>query len=89
MKLEVHTPVKQLFSSEDIKLVKLPGSKGSFEILNGHAPIVSYLEKGVVKIIENSGLEHFVEIDGGVVECKTNNIVLLADAGQVVTKEEN
>lgn len=88
MKLEVHTPVKQLFSSEEIKLVKLPGSKGSFEILKDHAPIVSYLEKGVVKIIEKNNLEHFIEIDGGVVECKKNNIVLLADAGKVVSEEK-
>lgn len=87
MKLEVHTPTALLFSAEEVKLVKLPGSKGSFEILNNHAPIVSYLEKGIVKIIEKNDTEHFLDIEGGVVECKDNNIILLADNGKVLSNK--
>ncbi len=79
MRLVVLTPEKELFNGE-IKLVRLPGSNGSFEILNNHAPIISSLEEGEVKIIpEKSGNEIHYKISGGVVECKQNNVILLIE----------
>lgn len=81
MHLEIITPLKKLYSS-DVTLVKLPGKKGSFEILKNHAPIVSSLVAGTIKIIDAQKQTLFYEISGGVVECKTNNIVVLADSGE-------
>ncbi len=78
MHLVVLTPEKELFNGE-IKLVRLPGSNGSFEILNNHAPIISSLEEGEVKIIPESGNEIHYKISGGVVECKQNNVILLIE----------
>ena len=43
MHLEIITPARKLFTGE-VKLVQVPGSKGSFEILNNHAPIISTLD---------------------------------------------
>jgi len=63
-----------------VKLVKVPGSKGSFEILNNHAPIISILEKGEVKIIDNDDKTNYYDISGGVVEVKQNNIIILAES---------
>jgi F-type H+-transporting ATPase subunit epsilon len=80
MHLEIITPLKKLYSDE-VSLVKLPGVKGSFEILKNHAPIVSSLEAGVIKIIDMKKQTLFYQITGGVVECKSNKIVVLADAG--------
>ncbi len=54
MQLEIITPEKKIYTG-DIKLVQVPGSKGSFEILNNHAPIISTLEKGEIKIIDYAG----------------------------------
>ena len=51
MHLEIITPEKKLFVGE-VKLVQVPGSKGSFELLNNHAPIISTLENGQVKIVD-------------------------------------
>jgi F-type H+-transporting ATPase subunit epsilon len=79
MLLEIITPEKCIYSGK-IKLVQLPGSKGTFEILNNHAPIVSSLEKGKVKVIEESGKELIFEVDGGVVENKDNKIIVLAES---------
>ena len=79
MFLEVITPDKKLFSGE-VNLVRVPGSKGAFEILKNHAPIISTLEKGTVKIIDDKGKEHYIEIEGGVIENKANKIILLAGA---------
>jgi F-type H+-transporting ATPase subunit epsilon len=82
MHLEIITPEKKLFEGE-IKLIKVPGSKGSFEILKNHAPIISTLEKGVVKILNPEGSETLFNIGGGVIEAKENNIILLAESVQV------
>ncbi|RKD91883.1 ATP synthase F1 subunit epsilon [Mangrovibacterium diazotrophicum] len=78
MFLEIITPEKKIFSGE-VKLVKAPGAKGSFEILTRHAPIISILEKGQIKIIDTSGQTTFVEVGGGVLESKDDKIVVLAE----------
>jgi len=79
MHLEIITPDKKVFEGE-VKLVKLPGSKGSFEILKNHAPIISTLEKGTIKIQDEAGKEHIFEVDGGVVENKANKIIVLVES---------
>jgi len=81
MQLEIITPTTKLYSN-DVFLVQLPGTKGSFEILNNHAPIVSSLTEGTIKIIDSKDQTSFYEISGGVVECKSNKIVVLADSGK-------
>ncbi len=79
MLLEIITPDKRIYSGQ-IKLVKLPGTKGAFEILKNHAPIISSLEKGTIKIVEENGQDLFFEVDGGVVENKDNKIIVLAES---------
>ena len=78
MYLEIVTPEAKLFSGE-IRLVQLPGTKGSFEIMKKHAPIVSTLGKGTIKIVDFEGKETFYEIKGGVIEGSDNKIIVLAD----------
>jgi len=79
MHLEIITPDKKVFEGE-VKLVQLPGSKGKFEILKNHAPIISTLEKGIMKIQDENGKEHFFEIDGGIIENKSNKIIVLVES---------
>lgn len=76
MELDIITPEKKIYSGK-IKLVKLPGTKGSFEILRNHAPIISTLEKGRIKIIDMQNDIHFFDISDGVVEASANKIVVL------------
>ena len=49
MYLEIVSPEATLFTGE-VDSVKVPGSAGDFQMLNNHAPIVSTLKKGIVKI---------------------------------------
>ena len=79
MELEIITPDKKVYEGQ-VKLVKVPGSKGSFEILNNHAPIISILNKGEVKVIDNDDKTDYYDISGGVVEVKQNNIIILAES---------
>lgn len=79
MKIEIITPDRKIYEGE-IKSVRVPGKKGSFQVLKDHAPIISTLEKGPVIIVDQSNNETVFEIDGGVVEVKTNRIILLAES---------
>jgi F-type H+-transporting ATPase subunit epsilon len=78
MKIEIITPDKKVFDG-DIKSVRVPGKKGSFQVLKDHAPIISTLEKGSVITVDQEGAEKIFEISGGVIEVKANKIILLAD----------
>jgi len=79
MHLEIITPDSKIYKGE-IKLVKVPGSKGSFEVLNNHAPIISTLDNGEVKIIDKADKTNYFTIGGGVIEVKNNNIIILAES---------
>jgi len=76
MNLEIITPDKVIYKGE-ADLVQLPGIDGSFEILQNHAPLISALEKGKIKIKRGSS-EEFYEINGGVIEVLKNKVIVLA-----------
>jgi F-type H+-transporting ATPase subunit epsilon len=78
MNLEIITPDKKLYHDE-VKRVRLPGSSGLFEILNNHAPIISTLEKGTIRIIDKDNKKITFEVNGGIVENKENNIIVLLE----------
>jgi F-type H+-transporting ATPase subunit epsilon len=78
MKLEIITPDRKVFEG-DIKSIRVPGKKGSFQVLKDHAPIISTLENGPVIIVDQEGTETKYEINGGVIEVKANTIILLAE----------
>ena len=77
MTVEIITPDKTIFK-EEADLVQLPGIDGSFEILNNHAPLISALKKGKIKVGQNKK-ETFYEINGGVIEVLENKVLVLAE----------
>ncbi len=79
MRIEIVTPDKRIFEGE-ITSVRVPGKKGSFQVLKDHAPIVSTLDRGSVIIVSPEGIESRYEISGGLIEVKANKIILLADS---------
>lgn len=76
MHLEIITPENTVFEGE-VSSATFPGSNGSFQILNNHAPIISSLGKGNVSFTTKSGTQQ-VEIEGGVVEVLNNKLIVLA-----------
>jgi F-type H+-transporting ATPase subunit epsilon len=79
MKIEIITPDRKVFEG-DVKSVRVPGKKGSFQVLKDHAPIISTLENGPVIMVDQAGTETRYEINGGVIEVKLNKIILLAES---------
>lgn len=78
MLLELLTPDKKVFSGEVIS-VQVPGTQGSFEVLKNHAPIISTLETGNVKVKSKDGISIF-RISSGVIEVLKNKVVILAES---------
>jgi len=80
MTLEILTPERKIFSGEVYGLY-LPGTEGTFEILERHAPIVASLRKGKMKVFKDKNTTQSYEISGGFVEMINNKAsVLLEDA---------
>lgn len=82
MYLEIITPDENVFEGE-VDSAVFPGSDGSFQILNDHAPLISSIGKGDVKIIktvEKKKEEIHYGIDGGVVQVLNNKILVLAES---------
>lgn len=77
MHLEILTPEKKVFEG-DVLIATFPGSDGSFQIMDNHAPLISLLKEGMVEYKSKEAINS-VEITGGVVEVLKNKVVLLAD----------
>jgi F-type H+-transporting ATPase subunit epsilon len=75
MNVEILTADKTLFSG-DADVLTLPGVNGSFQILNGHAPMIANLAQGKLSIKANSTAETF-DVNGGLVEVLKDKVVVL------------
>jgi F-type H+-transporting ATPase subunit epsilon len=80
MNLEILTPEKKLYSGE-VYGVQMPGISGSFEVLEKHAPLVSALKSGKVKVLKDKQ-NHTTSftISGGFVEVLNNKVTILAES---------
>ena len=76
MEVQIITPDKTIFSGS-ADLVVVPGSDGQIGILDNHAPLVSSMQKGQVKV-RKGGDDQFFDIEGGVVEVLKNQVIVLA-----------
>ncbi len=79
MKVNILTPDNVLFNGDNIHLVQLPGIDGSFEVMNNHAPLISVLKKGTIKIVTKGENPSFFEIKGGIIEVLENKVLVLAE----------
>jgi F-type H+-transporting ATPase subunit epsilon len=80
MQLEILTPEKKLYSGE-IYGIQLPGISGSFEVLEKHAPLVSALGKGSIKVLldkTGNNTTRFT-ISGGFIEVLDNRVSVLVE----------
>jgi F-type H+-transporting ATPase subunit epsilon len=78
MYLEIVTPDQKIFEGE-VQSVSFPGTDGSFQVLNHHAPLLSTLKKGTI-VYKDDKNEFEVIVDGGVVEVLNNKVIVLAES---------
>jgi len=84
MNLEILTPEKKLFS-DDVYGVQLPGVTGLFEVLDKHAPLVSALKKGRIKVLKDKN-NHlaFFDIQSAFVEVISTTVTVLVEGAVAV-----
>ncbi len=78
MNLEILTPEKKLFSGS-VYGVQLPGISGLFEVLDKHAPLVSALKAGTLKVLTDKTNTISFKIKGGFAEVINNNVSVLVE----------
>lgn len=81
MNLEILTPEKAVFKSE-VYGVQLPGINGLFEVLDKHAPIVSALKAGKLKVLKDQKTTRTYQIKGGFVEVLHNKATVLVEGAE-------
>jgi len=78
MTLEILTPDQKIFSG-DVYGVQLPGINGLFEVLDRHAPLVSALKAGSLKILNDKSATTTYTIQSGFVEVLNNKTTVLVE----------
>ncbi len=83
LNISIVTPEGKIFEGPATSIVA-PGVQGSFGVLRDHAPIISALEPGIVKIEHEKGTDFYV-LNKGFVEVRSNSISVLADRVEPAT----
>ncbi len=78
MELVVLTPEEQYFNGK-IKAITVPGKAGEFEVLENHAPLVSAIGEGNVKIVKSDGETLVFNVNRGFLEVINNDLALLVN----------
>jgi len=79
--LEIVTPKKIVFSGS-VTSFSAPGVVGGFQVLKNHAPLLSNIAIGEVKLVDESGQESRYATSGGFVEVHENKVMLLAETAE-------
>jgi len=84
MKIDIVTPLGRIYSGE-IKEATFPGIEGEFGVLEGHAPLVTTLNPGVITIKKDNEKEEVIAINWGYVEVTPDHINVLVDGAVPVS----
>lgn len=79
--LELVTPEKILLS-EQVSLVRAPGIEGSFGVMAHHAPLMTALKVGLIKVQYENGDEEYIATSGGFMEVNKEKTIILADTAE-------
>lgn len=76
---ELVTP-ERLVLSQDVHMVVVPGSEGEFGVLEGHAPFMSTVKDGALKVYDSAGAEpRVIQVEGGFAEVSETGLTVLAE----------
>jgi len=76
--LDVVSAEKKLFSGR-VETFQVSGSEGELGIFHGHAPLLTAITPGMVRIVKQHGQEEFIYVSGGIVEVQPGTATVLAD----------
>ena len=84
LSVEIVTGERIVFEQDDVNMVVAPGAEGSLGILPSHAPLVSLLKEGPLRI-QSGGSEETLAVHGGFLEVVDNKVIILADTAEAVS----
>ena len=84
-KLHIVTPGKVIFQDEAAS-VSAPGTKGGFQILYNHAPFMTTIQIGEMKVKDKNGNDLLYATGGGFVEVKDNEVIVLAESAELASQ---
>ncbi len=79
--VEIVTAERLVFAEEGVDEVVAPGIEGEFTVLPQHAPLLTMIKPGLMRIIKGGG-ETEMAITGGFLEVRDNRVTILADAAE-------
>jgi F-type H+-transporting ATPase subunit epsilon len=80
-KLDIVSPTRVVFSG-DVTSVSLPGAMGGFQVLYGHAPLLSSLLVGRLRLRTPEGAEVLYATAGGFVEVRKNVVTVVVESAE-------
>jgi len=82
LKLEIVTQERRVYSADDVEMVIAPGAEGELGILPHHAPLITALQEGMMRVKRASGEEEVLAIHGGFMEVLPDHVTVLADTAE-------
>ena len=79
--LEIVTPERVEFSGA-VQAVTCPGAQGTFQVLHNHAPFLSSLDIGIVKVVDGEAATQYFAVSGGISQVFHNEMRILADTAE-------
>lgn len=76
--LDVVSAEQQMFSGL-VEKIQVTGSEGELGIYPGHAPLLTAIKPGMIRIVKQHGHEEFIYLSGGILEVQPGNVTVLAD----------
>ena len=76
--LEIISPEKKVYTGK-VKSVTIPGTKGNFQVLYNHAPLISTFEIGIIKLVLSGDSTQIFTTSGGSTEVLDNKVLILSD----------
>ncbi|ATC96459.1 F0F1 ATP synthase subunit epsilon [Pseudoalteromonas tunicata] len=83
--LDVVSAEKTIFSGR-VETLQVSGSEGELGIYPGHAPLLTALKPGMVRVVKQNGDEEMIYVAGGTLEVQPGNVTVLAD---IATRAED
>ena len=84
IKIEIVTPL-ELLKSKETKMSVLPGLEGELGIMSRHTPLMTLLNRGIIKLFDESySVTDQIAIDGGVVDVSEEGITVLSERAEVL-----
>ncbi|GAA0504896.1 F0F1 ATP synthase subunit epsilon [Tatumella terrea] len=76
--LDVVSAEQQMFSGE-VQHIQVSGSEGELGIFHGHAPLLTAIKPGMVRIVKENNSEEFIYLSGGILEVQPTAVTVMAD----------